>query len=156
MGLNILTAKILEPLEANILKIKQKPDVVPIILRILKYLKDKYRLVRLFANIIYINGLSFLHAISDKIQFKIVSHLNSEGKPSLAKAILEVIKVYYSSRFKIEFIKTNSQFNLLVNSFNNKEVEILDLLDYVNIIECSIQSAKKEYSILQYLYYSIT
>ena len=70
-------------------------------MKILRRLKEQYKLVHLFVDVMYVNGLGFLHTISEKITFRTLSYLKSESKESISEALDKIIKLYRRGGYKI-------------------------------------------------------
>ena len=130
-------------LRGKMSKKTQRINVEPVKVKIPLSLRDKYKSVRLYMDVMYTNGLSFLHTISGKIEFRTISYLMSETKESLAQSIFDVIKLYRRGGFKICFIDADGKFTKVKDCFEETEVEIIDPLNHVNIVERSIRTVKE-------------
>ena len=55
---------------------------------------EKHKRVRLFVDIMFINRIPFLHAISKELKFRISIQMSTLRKESLLQSIQEVVKLH--------------------------------------------------------------
>ena len=55
---------------------------------------EKHKRVRLFVNIMFVNRIPFLHAISEELKFRTSTYMNTLTKESLLQSIEEVVKLH--------------------------------------------------------------
>ena len=96
--------------------VKETARIVPIPAVLLEENKD----VLLYADIMYVNGLTFLTTISEKIQFRTANYLPNRKKATIFEAIDHVFRLYSAAGFHISHLRVDPEFYPLLEPLADK------------------------------------
>ena len=79
-----------------------------------KELKAQHKYVELCADVMYIQGITFLVMVSKRLKFITIERLKSRGRMEFAEKFDNVFQVYNKAGFMISKIFTDPEFHVLV------------------------------------------
>jgi hypothetical protein len=103
----------------------------------------KYRNIRLFMDIFWVNGSPFFHTISQSIKFRTVAPIANRTKRTLLMEAKAVINLYETRGFEISRIEADREFACIANDLLPIPINIADADDHVHEVERSIRTVKE-------------
>ena len=123
-------------------RIRPDPVKTPKLLETPDFVLKWHANVTLCIDIMYVNGMSFFHNISKKIQFRTIEYIPSENEKTLAACLQRIIPIYTSRGLTIEYVCGDQQFKCLEEKFRNIQFKIASVGEHVPEVERSIQTVK--------------
>ena len=93
-------------------KLKESPKVIPSIptVQVPQQLKTIHHKVQLFVDVFFVNGIPFLHSISENIGLRTSEVLPDRYADSLLKYVDAAIDIYTRNGFKVSLIDADLEF----------------------------------------------
>ncbi|MGB0424073.1 MAG: hypothetical protein ACPGED_07120, partial [Flavobacteriales bacterium] len=110
--------------------------IIPVPDHILRFHND----ITISIDIFYVNGLPFLHTISNNINFRTVEPLSNETYKTLLDKTYKVLNFYQARGFSINTIKADGQFECLEESLRPTHLYVSAAGEHVPEIERSVQT----------------
>jgi hypothetical protein len=104
---------------------------------------DKYKDLRLFMDIFWVNGSPYFHTISQWIKFRTVAPIENRSKRTLLMEAQAVIHMYEARGFNITRLEADREFSCIVNNVLPIDLNIADADDHVPEVERSIRTIKE-------------
>ena len=111
---------------------RQKPDRVDI--EIISILNDFYRLhhfVLLTADVMFINGVSFLVMLSRKIKLRTAEHIQTRTAESLSNSLIKVVTMYARGGFNVNIVLMDQEFDKLESKLDLVEINTTAAREHV-------------------------
>jgi hypothetical protein len=104
----------------------------------------RYSDVTLCVDILYVNGIPFLHTISEHIAFRTIALLESRTAASLLSALTTAIKLYTDRGFKVVLVKGDPEFECLIGHMPpGTSITCCGEDEHVPAVERSIRTVKE-------------
>jgi hypothetical protein len=104
---------------------------------------DKYKDLRLFLDIFWVNGSPYFHTISQWIKFRTVTPIENRSKKTLLMEAQAVINMYQARGFNITRLEADQEFSCIVNDVLPIDLNIADADDHVPEVERVIRTIKE-------------
>jgi hypothetical protein len=104
---------------------------------------DKYRDMRLFIDIFWVNGSPYFHTISQWIKFRTVAPINNRTKRTLLMEMQAVLNMYEARGFNITRVEGDPEFVCITNDILPIQLNTADADDHVHKVEQSIRTVKE-------------
>ena len=110
----------------------------PTIINTSKDIIDKILSVRLYVDIMRLNGNKFLHAMSDNIRLRTATCIQSRTKPFILKGLQDVIITPKKGGFVVKYIDADMEFECSENIIDQVTVDIVAEDEHESAVERSI------------------
>ena len=104
---------------------------------------DKYKTIRLFIDIFWVNGSPYFHTISEHIKFRTVAPIQNRTKRTLLMETRAILHLYATRGFIISRIEGDREFSCIVNDVLPTALNVADADDHVHEVERSIRTIKE-------------
>jgi hypothetical protein len=104
---------------------------------------DRYRDVRLFIDIFWVNGSPYFHTISQWIKFRTVAPIDNRTKRTLLMEAQAVINLYKGRGYNISRVKGDQEFVYITNDILPIQLNAAAADDHVHEVERSIRTIKE-------------
>jgi hypothetical protein len=104
---------------------------------------DKYKHIRLFMDIFWVNGSPYFHTISEHIKFRTVAWITNRQKRTLLMEAKAIINMYEARGFVITRVEADREFACITNDILPTVLNIADADDHVSEAERSIRTIKE-------------
>ena len=105
-------------------------------------IKEKYKKIQLCIDAMHANGMPFPHSVSEGVELRSCTYLDSESKEMLKKAILEAKDMHSNNGFEVVDIGADGQFECLKYEIEGVKVDAVDPVEHNNKVERSARTAK--------------
>ena len=100
--------------------------------------------VSLGIDLFFVNGIGFLHTISDKIKFRTASMLSDRRKSTIISKLDPILATYHTRGFVITAIRADGEFRFLASRYPSISFDFCAADDHVPDVERSIQTVKAD------------
>jgi hypothetical protein len=104
---------------------------------------NKYRDMRLFIDIFWVNGSPYVHTISQWIKFRTVAPINNKTKITLLMETQAVLNMYGARGFNITRVEADQEFVCITNNILPIQLNAAVTDDHVHEVEWSIRTVKE-------------
>jgi hypothetical protein len=104
---------------------------------------EKYRDLRIFMDIFFVNGTPFFHTISQWIKFRTVTAIENRSKHTLLNEAQAVINLYETRGFNVTRLEADREFTCITNNVLPINLNIADADDHVHEVERSVRTIKE-------------
>ena len=102
-----------------------------------------HHFVMLTANIMFVNGITFLTTLSRKIKLQTVEHIQSQTAMLLSNTLTKVMRLYAQGGFVVNLIMMDGEFAKLESSFDLVEINTTAAREHVGEIKRSVCTIKE-------------
>jgi hypothetical protein len=103
----------------------------------------KYKRIRLFMDIFWVNGSPYFHTISEFIKFRTVAAIPNRQKKTLLMEAKAIINLYETRTFEISRVEADQEFACITNDLLPVVMNVADADDHVAEVERSIRTIKE-------------
>jgi hypothetical protein len=96
---------------------------------------DKYRDIRLFIDIFWVNGSPYFHTIPQWIKFRTVAPINNRTKRTLLIETQAVLNMYEARAFNITRVEGDREFVCITNDILPIQLNAANANDHVHEVE---------------------
>jgi hypothetical protein len=104
---------------------------------------NKYRDIRLFIDIVWVNGSPYVHTISQWIKFRTVAPINNKTKITILMEAQAVLNMYGARGFNITRVEADQEFVCITNNILPIQLNAAVTDDHVHEVERSIRTVKE-------------
>ena len=117
------------------------PQVKPITLP--THILENHKDVTLFVDILYVQGIPFVHTISKKLKLRTTAMIPRRNKTQLVNAVNKAVKVYTDRGFTVTDIHADLEFDCIRDDVAPIHLEIVPKDEHVHEVERSIRTIKE-------------
>jgi hypothetical protein len=115
-----------------------------------------HKFVTLTADVMLINRIAFLTALSQKLQMATVEHIPLCTAAQLSNSIMKIVKLYASTGFIVRLVMMDQKFDKVDNIVNMVKINTTVAREHIGEIECNIRVIKeRSHAIVSDLPYKI-
>jgi hypothetical protein len=103
----------------------------------------KYKDIRIFMDIFWVNGSSFFHTISEYIKFRTVASINNRSARTLLMETWAIVGMYEGRGFNVTRLEADQEFKCITNGVLPTILNVANADDYVHEVERSIRTIKE-------------
>jgi hypothetical protein len=104
---------------------------------------EKYKDIRLFMDIFWVNGNPFFHTISQWIKFRTVAPIENRLKKTLLMETLAVVNMYEAGGFNVTRLQAAQEFKCIADDVLPINLNVADADDHGQDVESSIRTIKE-------------